>query len=92
MKIDVKSITQVDIKTVEICCKVRDNFCCVLKDQDGNKVIDYDGYVPGFMPGEHYGDYIELNIDLETGQILNWKNNIEIKIQEFINDINEGQD
>jgi len=25
------------------------------------------------MPEEHYGDYVELQIDLETGQIMNWK-------------------
>lgn len=43
MKIDVKSITQVDIKTVEICCKVRDNFCCVLKDTHGEEVRHYEG-------------------------------------------------
>lgn len=29
--------------------------------------------VPDFFPGEHYGDYLILNIDLETGQIKNWK-------------------
>jgi len=25
------------------------------------------------MPEEHYGDYVELEIDIETGVILNWK-------------------
>jgi hypothetical protein len=24
------------------------------------------------MPGKHYGDYVRLDIDLETGRILNW--------------------
>jgi hypothetical protein len=24
------------------------------------------------MPGEHYGDYVELAINIETGQILEW--------------------
>ncbi|MCY1454717.1 hypothetical protein D9M71_718000 [compost metagenome] len=33
----------------------------------------YEGYVPDFFPGDHYGDYLILNIDLETGQIKNWK-------------------
>lgn len=30
-------------------------------------------YVPDFMPGEHYGDYVFLNIDLDTGRITNWE-------------------
>lgn len=33
---------------------------------------DYNGYVPNFMPGEHDGDYVHLEIDVETGKILNW--------------------
>jgi hypothetical protein len=38
----------------------------------GEKVGDYDGYVPDFMPEEHYGDYVELDINVKTGQIINW--------------------
>ena len=34
---------------------------------------EYDGYVPDFMPGDHYGDYVMLEIDIETGHIVNWK-------------------
>lgn len=34
---------------------------------------EYDGYVPAFFPGQHYGDYVMLDIDLATGRILNWK-------------------
>lgn len=34
---------------------------------------EYSGYVPSFMPGEHYGDYVCLEIDPYTGKILNWK-------------------
>ena len=29
-------------------------------------------YVPGFFPTEHFGDYLDLTIDIETGKILNW--------------------
>jgi len=28
--------------------------------------------VPGFFPNEHYGDYVELDIDVATGRIINW--------------------
>ena len=41
--------------------------------EDGKQIGEYNGYVPDFMPGEHYGDYVELTIDVTTGQILNWK-------------------
>ena len=34
--------------------------------------FDYDGYVPSDL-GIGSGDYIELTIDLETGQIQDWK-------------------
>lgn len=32
----------------------------------------YNGYVPEWMPGQHYGDYVELTIDAKTGKIENW--------------------
>jgi len=49
-------------------------FAAVLVNGMGNQVgKDYDGYVPDWMPGKHYGDYVELNIDVETGRVLNWK-------------------
>jgi hypothetical protein len=36
---------------------------------------EYDGYVPKFLGG---GDDVELDIDLDTGKILNWKPTTEI--------------
>jgi hypothetical protein len=39
-----------------------------------NKIVgEYDGYVPDFMPTKHYGDYVCLEIDIDTGAIVNWK-------------------
>lgn len=43
-----------------------------LLKKDGT-TVDYNGYVPSFMPGEHYGDYLMIDIDPYTGLILNWK-------------------
>jgi hypothetical protein len=40
--------------------------------KDGRVIGQYEGYVPEFMPGNHFGDYIELEIDIETGKIINW--------------------
>jgi hypothetical protein len=52
--------------------KCSDMFSASLTDDKGT-YLEYDGYVPNFFPGTHYGDYVELVIDTDTGQILNWK-------------------
>lgn len=54
--------------TISISAKCSDLFSASLNDGR-----TYDGYVPEFMPGQHYGDYVELEIELATGKILNWK-------------------
>ncbi len=65
---------KVQAKTLKIYCKVCDNFTAELVDQHGETIhLQEDGYVPDFMPGEHYGDYVILNIDMDTGQVVNWK-------------------
>ena len=71
--IDQTKVVQVEAKTIEIYAKVRDSGCYTVRDQDGAQIGMRDGYVPKLFPGEHYGDYLILNIDLETGQITNWK-------------------
>lgn len=77
---------QVEAKTLEIYCKVTDRFTARLLDQHGTEIFDQDeGYVPGFMPGDHYGDYIILNIDIDTGQITNWKPVKTDDIEEWLN-------
>ena len=73
MKISQQKTVQVDVKTLEIYCKVSDRFTYSLTDAQGEEVhTQDDGYVPDFMPGDHYGDYVILNIDLETGVVTNW--------------------
>jgi len=44
-----------------------------LQNYSGDVLGSYDDYVPDFFPGEHYGDYVILEIDVGTGKILNWK-------------------
>lgn len=47
-----------------------------------NKVVgNYTGYVPKFFPGEHFGDYVQLEIDVDTGQIMNWKKPTEKELE-----------
>lgn len=83
--IAMKKEVQVQAKTLSIYCKVSDQFTARLLDQNGEEIFDQeDGYVPGFMPGEHYGDYVILEIDIDTGQITNWKKPTAEQIEEWI--------
>ena len=52
-------------------------------EEDGKQTADYDGYVPEFFPNEHYGDYVELDIDIDTGQILNWKKPTKVELKQL---------
>jgi hypothetical protein len=84
--IAMKKEVQVQAKVLKIYCKVRDEFTADLVDQNGETIHEQqDGYVPGFMPGEHFGDYVILDIDLDTGQVLNWKAPSAAQIEEWIN-------
>lgn len=84
--IAMKKEVQVEAKTLKIHCKVSDMFTAELVDQNGATIFDQeDGYVPGFMPGQHYGDYVILDIDLDSGRILNWKAPTADAIEEWIN-------
>lgn len=73
MKINQQKTVQVDVTELHLHIKVCDRFAAGITDAQGEEVGSYEGYVPGFFPGEHYGDYLILNIDLATGQIKNWR-------------------
>lgn len=84
MEINITKPVKVDAKTLKLHMKVRDQFEANLVDQDGETLKEYEGYVPEFMPGEHYGDYLILDIDIDTGVIKNWKAPSAEQVQEFI--------
>lgn len=82
-----KEITNksVEAKVLKLYLKVSDRFSAQLVDQQGLEIFDQeDGYVPDFMPGEHYGDYVDLEIDIDTGKILNWTPPTAEQIEEWI--------
>lgn len=60
------------IRFLSVCGKTSDMCGITIRNQHNQDMGSYDGYVPDFFPGEHYGDYLMLDIDVETGQILNW--------------------
>jgi hypothetical protein len=84
MQINQQKAVQVDVTELQLHIKVRDGFTGALKDAQGELVGAYIGYVPDFFPGQHYGDYLLLNIDLETGQIKNWRKPVAADIEKMI--------
>lgn len=84
MEINMTKPVKVQAKTFQLVVKCRDQFGGRLIDQDGQVLKEYDGYVPSFFPGDHYGDYLMLDIDIDTGSIINWKKIKPSEIEEFI--------
>lgn len=60
-------------KIIRMSAKCSDLFSATLANADATEQVEYDGYVPDFFPGDHYGDYVQFDIDINTGKILNWK-------------------
>lgn len=74
MEINQTKQVKVNAKTLRIHVKCSDRFSYGIEDAQGDEIYSQDdGYVPGFMPGDHYGDYIILDIDIDTGMVTNWK-------------------
>jgi hypothetical protein len=57
--------------TLRISAKCNDLFAASLLDKVGHCFGELDGYVPRGL-GIGGGDYVNLNIDLATGKILDW--------------------
>ena len=64
---------QVKIRVIEISAKCSDLFSMGIVSPSGQTNWKYNGYVPEFFPDQHFGDYVMLRIDVNTGKILNWK-------------------
>lgn len=85
MMITVTKTEQVEAKFIEIVMKVRDTFSAAILDENSKLLGEQeDVYVPGFMPGEHYGDYLMLKIDLDTGQVVDWRAPTSEEIERFL--------
>ncbi|MCT8166891.1 MULTISPECIES: hypothetical protein [unclassified Pseudomonas] len=85
MQINQQKTVQVDVTEIRLHIKVRDDFAAGLQDAQGDEVCSYEGYVPDFFPGNHYGDYLILNIDLDTGQIKNWNKPTVADVEKMLN-------
>ena len=71
---------EVEIRSISINAKCSDLCFSELRAENGAIVAEHNGYVPRFLPGNG-GDYVNLEIDLETGTILNWKKLISSDIE-----------
>lgn len=90
INLPVKIKKDVDIKTIKFHLKLRDDCCFTLYDKDDTEILVYDGYVPDFLPGE-FGDYLYLNIDIDTGFINNW-NISSTKLRDFVKEQQDNDD
>jgi hypothetical protein len=90
-EINMTKPVKVQAKTLSIHMKVCDAFEARLLDQDGATLVDYEGYVPRFMPGEHYGDYLILEIEIDTGKIVNWKTPTARDLEQWIKEQTEDR-
>lgn len=85
MELEIKRPQTVNAKTLKIHLKVSDCFSAQLVSDKGELIHEQeDGYVPSFMPGDHYGDYVILDIDIDSGQVTNWKRVTAEAIQEWM--------
>jgi len=85
MKININRTVPVNAKMIEFRAKLRDTGTYLIYDDQGELLAEsVNHYVPNeILPGD-YGDYIELQIDLETGQVLNWAKPTAEAVQEFV--------
>lgn len=83
IKIGMQKTVEVEAKYITIFIKACDTGSYKLLDGDHGEIAERsDDYVPNrIIPGEH-GDYIDLKINLETGQIVNWEKPTAEDIQE----------
>ena len=88
MKINQTKLVKVEAnaKTLNVRAYCGDMFSYIICDQDSKEIFaQEDGYVPDFMPGEHYGERIILDIDIDTGVIKNWVSPKQEEIEGLIN-------
>lgn len=71
------------MKTIAFFGKTSDNFCMIIKTDQNEIIKEVQDYPPIFLGY----DGISLEVDIETGQILNWDS---IKVKAELQEIIEG--
>jgi len=78
------------MRTLRIAGKCSDFFDCEYT-VDGKTILKHEGYAPEFE-GLCGGDYIDFEVDLDTGQIVNWKPILEKEVIRVFKDESEDED
>ena len=86
VKLSKQTTVQVQARTIQIFAKVSDAGDYRLLDQNNQLIHEVDGYVPSWFPGDHYGDYVILDIDIETGYVTNWKTPNTVELERWIDE------
>ena len=88
MEVDIKIPQTVNVKTVKVFAKVCDRGSYTFYSDKGEVVKELDeSYVPSCVfPNTGAGDYLDLDIDLDTGKILNWKEIDPKELRELLSD------
>ena len=60
------------MKIMRINANCKNLFIMEIDDEDMRRTYDYEGYVPSDIGLGNDSDAVDLEIDIETGQILNW--------------------
>jgi len=71
---------------ISIQAHCSDSFAMRAKDEEGKHLLDYNGYVPEFLGGF---DDVELEIDVDTGRILNWDS---VRATTELHDLKDAED
>jgi hypothetical protein len=72
----------INLSTIKISAKCSDLFSMEIIDNKNNLINKYNGYVPKFIT-DRYGDFVEFEIDINTGKILNWNPDKKL-VEEFL--------
>lgn len=84
MELKIMKPQTVNAKIIRVHVKTSDRLSARVYSDKGELLKDHDGYTPGFFP-EGGGDYLVLNIDIDTGVIVNWVKPTAEVMEEFIN-------
>jgi hypothetical protein len=74
------------MRTLKLFGKTSDMSSMKIIDNDGETIMDHEGYVPHDMCIGG-GDYVKLEIDIESGKVIGWNpEKVKTSIAEFLDD------
>jgi hypothetical protein len=87
MDLNIKIPLNINAKVLKLYLNVCDDCQFTIETDKGEEIYDNEkiGYVPDFFPGDHYGDFIIFDIDIDTGQIINWEKPTSEELEKLIN-------